>query len=144
MFCFVLDASGRQAFQPGRVPVCSGMARPRFKNFLVILSMQTPDRPSMGRYRWAVASRALAAAGGGYVLAASAAGALGLAFMRSGMARPDAVLASTMLSFVLYACAALWAFGCATAWRAWAGIGAPALVLGAVIGLFRLFGGAQP
>lgn len=91
----------------------------------------------MARYRWGVASRALAATGGGYALAALGAGALGLAFARGGMARPDAVMAGTLLAFVIHACAALWAFGCATAWRAWLGIALPAAFFGALIGLLQ-------
>ena len=83
------------------------------------------------RYRWAVASRALAAVGGGYALAAATAAGLGLMLAQADMARADAVLAATMLSFVVHAVAVLWAFGCATAWRAWLGIVLPAAPLAA-------------
>jgi hypothetical protein len=38
-----------------------------------------------------------------------------------------------MLSFTFYACAVLWAFSTRTATRAWAGVGVPALLLGAVL-----------
>ncbi|RCW68626.1 iron transporter [Pseudorhodoferax soli] len=78
----------------------------------------------LARYRLAVASRAVAAAAGGYVMAATCAAALSLALPALGGARPDAVLIATMLAFVLHAIAAMWAFGCASAWRAWWGIGA--------------------
>ena len=83
------------------------------------------------RYRWAVVSRTIAAFGAGYVLSAAFAAALGLGCVQwAGMARADAVTLSTMLSFVVYALAVLWAFACANARRAWVGILAPALVLG--------------
>lgn len=87
-------------------------------------------KPGLAHYRLAVASRALAAIGGGYVLATACAGALALALPPLGMARPDAVLTATMLAFVAHAVAAMWAFGCASAWRAWAGIAAPTLLAG--------------
>ena len=41
---------------------------------------------SMGRYRWAVASRALAAVGGGYALAAATAAGVGLVLALKGAA----------------------------------------------------------
>lgn len=95
----------------------------------------------MGRYRWAVASRAIAAIGGGYVLAATSAGALGLLAYRSGwLPRADATTAATMFSFVLFAVAALWAFGCSSARRAWLGIALPSAVFACVI--WMLYGGA--
>ncbi len=34
-----------------------------------------------------------------------------------------------MLSFVVYACAVIWVFATYSAWRAWAGVMAPALLL---------------
>ncbi len=84
----------------------------------------------MGRYRWAVASRALAATAGGYALSSATAAGLGLVLARSGTRSADAVLWATMLAFVVHAVAALWAFGCASALRAWLGIGIPAALLG--------------
>jgi hypothetical protein len=85
--------------------------------------------PAMGRYRWAVASRAMAAALGGYALASATAAGVGLALARSGSNSVDAVLWATMLGFVVHAMAALWAFGCANARRAWLGIVAPTALL---------------
>lgn len=87
---------------------------------------------SMGRYRFAVASRALAAVGGGYALACATAAGVGLALARSGSSRVDAVMWATMLAFLAHAIAALWAFGCASAGRAWLGIALPAALLGAL------------
>jgi CheY-like chemotaxis protein len=43
--------------------------------------------------------------------------------------RADAALASTLLAFIVHAVAAMWAFGCASAWRAWAGVCLPGVVL---------------
>lgn len=88
---------------------------------------------SLGRYRWAVASRALAALAGGYALASATAAGVGLALARSGSSSVDAVLWASMLAFVVHAMAALWAFGCASARRAWLGIGIPAALLAALV-----------
>ncbi|WP_051237079.1 hypothetical protein [Ottowia thiooxydans] len=88
------------------------------------------------RYRWAVASRALAAIGGGYALSAAVASALSLVLPLLGMPRADAVVAGTLLGFVLHAVAAMWAFGCATAWRAWIGIAGPAALASAIVWWF--------
>ena len=83
-----------------------------------------------GRYRLAVASRAVAAIGGGYALAAGLAAALSLALAQC-MPRAEAVLAATMLAWPAYAMAAGWAFYARTAWGAWGGPLLPALALGA-------------
>ena len=47
------------------------------------------------------------------------------------MPRVEAVLTATMLSWVVYAIAAGWAFYARTAWGAWGGTLLPAMVLGA-------------
>lgn len=82
------------------------------------------------RYRLAVASRATAAIGGGYALAAAFAAALSLGLAQL-VPRVEAVLTATMLAWLAYAMAAGWAFYARTAWGAWAGTLLPALVLGA-------------
>lgn len=97
--------------------------------------MQAPSiggTPSLLRYRAAVASRAVAAIGGGYLLAAACAATGARALVWLGMERADAALASTMLAFIIHAVAAMWAFGCASAWRAWAVIGLPGAGLAAL------------
>lgn len=88
--------------------------------------------PSLGRYRWAVVSRLLAAVAGGYALSAATAAGVGLLLARSGSTSVDAVLWASMLAFIAQAVAALWAFGCANARRAWLGIGIAAALLGAL------------
>lgn len=85
--------------------------------------------PSLCGYRWVITSRSVAAIFGGYGLAAAFAACLSLVLPQIGMSRPDAVLTATMLAFVLHAVAALWAFSCASAWRTWAGILIPAVLL---------------
>ncbi|WP_345245867.1 DUF3649 domain-containing protein [Pigmentiphaga soli] len=84
----------------------------------------------MAGYRARVAVRAAAAVGGGYLVGAALAAGLAVAGPALGMARADAVLAATMLSFVAHAVAAMWAFGCSSARRAWAGVLLAAAVLG--------------
>lgn len=79
------------------------------------------------RYRLAVASRAVAAIGGGYALAAVAAALLAVVLP---MQPAEAVITATLLSFIVFCCAVLWVFAARTAWRAWGGIVAPGVVLG--------------
>ncbi|KAF1048252.1 DUF3649 domain-containing protein [Xylophilus sp.] len=86
------------------------------------------------RYRLAVASRALAAIAGGYAIAALATAALALWLP---LARAEAVVAATLLSFAVYACAVVWVFAARSAWRAWGGL----LAASAVLGLAAWIGG---
>ncbi len=85
---------------------------------------------SMARYRLAVASRALAAIFGGYLLAALVTALLSVGLP---LARAEAVLSATLLSFAIYACAVLWVFAAGSAWRAWLGLSIPSLVMAAVL-----------
>ncbi|MFL9877163.1 DUF3649 domain-containing protein [Herbaspirillum rhizosphaerae] len=82
------------------------------------------------RYRLAVASRAVAAIGGGYALSAMAAALLAILLP---MAPAEAVITATLLSFIVFCCAVLWVFAARTAWRAWAGIVLPGAVLGLIL-----------
>ncbi|MFK3737471.1 iron transporter [Massilia sp. TN1-12] len=72
------------------------------------------------RYRAAVASRAVAAIGGGYLLATLCTRALALGLP---MAPVDNVIAATLTGLIVYAVAAMWAFAAASASRAWMGLG---------------------
>ena len=118
------DSSGRND--------SAALARPEKHNSEEILtseSVQTKQAPDLRRYRMRVASRSLVAIGGGYALAAASAAAGAIGFQWFGMARSDATMAATMLSFIVYAIAGMWAFGCASVTRAWVGIGLPGLAL---------------
>lgn len=79
-------------------------------------------------YRLAVTSRVIAAAVGGYAVASLASVCLAWGLP---MARAQAVITSMMLAFIVYLLVVLWCFACRSAYRAWAGILACALVLGA-------------
>lgn len=81
--------------------------------------------------RWAVVSRAVAAILGGYVVAAlfTAAWSVWLPGPRA-----EATLTAMMLSFAVHAGAVVWVFAARTAGRAWLGLAAPSLVMGAMIG----------
>ncbi|MCW5296592.1 DUF3649 domain-containing protein [Herbaspirillum lusitanum] len=79
------------------------------------------------RYRLAVASRAVAAIGGGYALSAAVAALLAVVLP---MHPAEAVITATLLSFIVFCCAVLWVFAARTAWRAWGGIVAPGVLLG--------------
>jgi hypothetical protein len=78
------------------------------------------------RTRIDVALRAVAAVGGGYLLAALTAAVLGL---HLPMSRVDAVAAGTLFALVVYPCAVMWCFAARTAARAWLGLAVPALLL---------------
>ncbi|MGY2490647.1 DUF3649 domain-containing protein [Cupriavidus sp. CP313] len=86
------------------------------------------------RYRAGVASRAVAAIAGGYALAALTTAALSVWLP---MARPDAVTTATLLSFAVYAAAAVWVFAVRSAWRAWAGLALPAALLSGLLAVGR-------
>lgn len=83
-------------------------------------------------YRLAVTSRCLAALLGGYLLAAMV--SMGLSLWLP-MSRVDAVLSGTMLSFLFYLGAFIWAFAARTAWLAWFGVLGPGVVLAIINGL---------
>lgn len=90
------------------------------------------------RYRWMVASRAVAAIIGGFVLTSLATGVGSLLLpMLSSIPRAEAVLISTLLSFVLWTCVALWVFSTRSATGAWLGITIPSVVLGVALILLR-------
>ncbi|MCD2164953.1 DUF3649 domain-containing protein [Comamonas koreensis] len=63
-------------------------------------------------------SRIAAAIGGGYALAAVAS----VAVLALPMAKPQAVLAGTMASFLVYTGAVIWVFAVRSATRAWVGL----------------------
>lgn len=74
-------------------------------------------------YRLGVLSRVLAACVGAYGVTALWAAAIALALpVVSGLSRADAVLVTTMSSFVGYTVLALWVFCADSATRAWAGL----------------------
>lgn len=70
----------------------------------------------MACYRLAIAARTLLAIAGGYAFAALCSASLALALP---LARPQAVLAATQLSFALYCAMVIWAFSASSAKRAW-------------------------
>ncbi len=91
------------------------------------------------RYRLQVASRVLVAAVGGYALASACTVLLALLWP---IPRAQAVLASTMLSFVWYTAAVLWVFSVRSATRAWVSIVLATAVLSLLCWL--LLPGARP
>lgn len=86
-------------------------------------------RPWLG-----VLSRSVAAIGGGYALASTTCLLMALALP---LPRSQAVLIGMMSGIVVCACAALWAFAVRSAWKAWAGIALPALLMYAVAALLQ-------
>jgi len=70
-------------------------------------------------YRGGVTARAVAAIGGGYVLAALAGALIALALP---LPRADAVTIATLLAFVIYPCVILWVFATRSALHACVGV----------------------
>ena len=81
-------------------------------------------------YRLGVASRGVAAIVGGYVLAALVTMLLSVSLP---MARSEAVMTATLLSFTIYTCAVLWVFATGTALRAWLGLLIPSVAIAAIL-----------
>lgn len=82
------------------------------------------------RSRWSIAARAAAALPGGYALAALSVATLALL---SSAPRAETIAAATLPAFAIQLAAIIWAFWASTATRAWLGVGAPALVLAALV-----------
>lgn len=99
----------------------------------------TRRAPSL-RHALDVAARVVAAAAGGYFLAHAFAAFMTLVLP---FARPDRVVAATLLAFVVWCAAALHAFAVRSPWRACI---APALLGAALLGLVAMFpdAGARP
>ena len=76
-------------------------------------------------------SRCVAAVLGGYALANTLPVAI-VAASNGAIPRADAVLVAMQLSFVVYTCAVMWAFGARSVRAAWAGLAWPALLAGLV------------
>lgn len=73
--------------------------------------------------RWGVASRAIAAIVGGYAFTWLYTGAFALLLRHVwALARVDAVLTATMVSFLVYTVAAIAVFYARSAMRAWIGL----------------------
>ncbi|WP_018748719.1 DUF3649 domain-containing protein [Chitiniphilus shinanonensis] len=83
-------------------------------------------------YRLGVASRAVAAIVGGYALAYAFAACAGRWLP---LARSEAVLTATLLSFLVYGGAALWVFCVRRAWHAWVGLVLGTALLGGLAAL---------
>ena len=80
-----------------------------------------------GGWRWpGLVSRVVAAVAGGYALGALVSIACAVLLP---LARSEAVIIGMMLSFFAYAGVVLWVFAARDAWRAWAGVLLPGLLL---------------
>ncbi|AXI02189.1 DUF3649 domain-containing protein [Aquirhabdus parva] len=89
---------------------------------------------SRASYRWMVASRCGAAILGGYVFASAITVFLSLALPGP---RAEVVLFASLLSFIFYLLAVIWAFAAKTAWRAWLWLILPTLVLATISYLIK-------
>lgn len=71
--------------------------------------------------RWTVFSRILAAIFGGYALATSNAIFIGQLLL-SSVGKYQAIHIGLLLTFIVYACAAMWVFSVSSASKAWLGL----------------------
>ncbi|GAA7755658.1 DUF3649 domain-containing protein [Cupriavidus metallidurans] len=95
------------------------------------------QRVSVG-YRMAIGSRVIAAVVGGYAVAALCTGCLSLALVRwTDVARSEAVMTATLMSFLWFALAVIWVFAASTAWRAWIGLCVPGVLMAAGWSILR-------
>ncbi|MES5322937.1 DUF3649 domain-containing protein [Alcaligenes nematophilus] len=92
------------------------------------------------RYRLQVLSRIVAAAVGGYALAAAATVLLTLLWP---LPKAQAVLAANMLSFVWYTIAVMWVFSTKSATRAWVGMVLPTALI-ALLSVLLMPAGVLP
>lgn len=77
-------------------------------------------------YQWSVVSRVVAAIGGGYLLASL----LSIVVVRAmPLPHASAVMTGMLLSFLFYACAALWVFAARSARAVWLGLIIAAVLL---------------
>ena len=84
-------------------------------------------------YRWSVASRALAAIVGGYVLTSLIVLVLSLALPWIGVSQAEAVLASTIGSFLVWVAIIMAVFHARSATRAWIWLVGAALPMGILV-----------
>lgn len=89
------------------------------------------------RYRWEIAFRVLTAIFGGYALTITS-GIL-LAYVLP-LSKSDAVTTAMLLSFAIYASAAMWIFSQRSFRKAVAGVWIPAAIFAALITLLKLMG----
>lgn len=95
-------------------------------------ALRLPTLPGLWRYRWSVAFRTLAAVVGGYVVTSLSNIAVPLLLGAVGVDVPQALLATTMGSFLLYAAIIMAVFHARSATRAWlwlAGASVPFLLV---------------
>jgi hypothetical protein len=97
-------------------------------------AVRSKGAPVSWQWRVAVASRVLAAALGGYLVAAlfSVCLAQWLPFTRA-----ESVVLAMTVSFLGWLLVALWCFACRRAWQAWLGVFAPAAVFAGLYGIGR-------
>ena len=89
------------------------------------------------RYRWQIACRVFVAILGGYALA-NIAGIL-LSYLLP-MPKSDAVMTGILLSFAIHTGAIMWVFAVQSLHKAWLGLVAPSLLLGALALLIKFTG----
>lgn len=79
------------------------------------------NKINLSNPRWAVFSRGLAAIFGGYALAISSSLFIGQLLLNS-VGKYQATHIGLLLTFIVYACAAMWVFSVSNANKAWLGL----------------------
>lgn len=93
--------------------------------------------PRTGASRWSVASRTLAATIGGYTFISLMTIAVPLLLGAAGVSQPQALLATTMSSFLVYVAIIMAVFHARSATRAWLGLFVAAAPLAFIAALLR-------
>ncbi|MCG8559814.1 MAG: DUF3649 domain-containing protein [Hyphomicrobiales bacterium] len=97
--------------------------------------MSADDYASNARHRWSIASRVLAAVVGGYALTSLLTLAVPLLFSAAGLSQAQALLATTMMSFLVYAGVVMAVLHAPSATWAWTWLAAAAVPPGIVTAL---------
>ncbi|MEY4544228.1 MAG: hypothetical protein RL685_423 [Pseudomonadota bacterium] len=87
---------------------------------------------------WSIVSRSVAAVLGGYAFSAACVALFAVGLPLSGMARSEAVLLASMLGFLLYLGAILWAFSERRLDRVWLVLAGGAVVAYGLMRLLRI------
>lgn len=104
------------------------------------MTVATPTAPAKAKAgadaqtRLDVLSRTLAGVLAGYGMSALCAACLAVCLPGE---KADAALTGTLVSFLVYTAAIIWAYAAASHWRAWVGVLVPAALFGALFLAFR-------
>ncbi|MCG8359152.1 MAG: DUF3649 domain-containing protein [Kiloniellales bacterium] len=97
--------------------------------------MSAQEHVKNARHRWSAASRVLAAVVGGYALTSLLTLAVPLLFSAAGLSQAQALHATTMAGFLVYAGIVIMVFHARSATQAWTWLAVAAVPAGIIIAL---------